>query len=181
MSNMFTVRHTTYNLRGTHMLTLSKPRTTTFGLHSFSCFSAQQWNDLPDELKSCTFNDCKRRVQSLNTFDWFSLIFVLFCVYFFSQFFEILIYFSKISAIQCSYSEIRVKIKVMHVFSPWGRNLVSVVRIRNSVLQRFFLKNIYENFVGTLETVHNRQVSVPRGSTVIRNCTIRKRHYLKCD
>ena len=32
MRNMFfTVHHTTYNLRGTHMLTLSKPRTTTGG------------------------------------------------------------------------------------------------------------------------------------------------------
>ena len=30
-----------------------------------------------------------------------------------------------------------------------------------------FLKKIYqENFVGTLETVRNREVSVPRGSTV---------------
>ena len=36
MGNMFVVRHTTYNLRGTHMLTLSEPRTTTYGLHSFS-------------------------------------------------------------------------------------------------------------------------------------------------
>ena len=40
-----------------------------------------------------------------------------------------------------------------------------------SVLQRIriievFLKKIYENFVGTLETVRNREVSVPRGSTV---------------
>ena len=70
MSNMFfTVHHTTYNLRGTHMLTLSKPRTTTYGLHSFPYFSAQQWNDLPDELRSSTFNDFKRREQSLNTFD----------------------------------------------------------------------------------------------------------------
>ena len=33
MSNMFfTVHHTTYNLRGIHMLTLSKPRTTTYVL-----------------------------------------------------------------------------------------------------------------------------------------------------
>ena len=33
MSNMFfTVHHTTNNLRGTHMLTLSKPRTTTYVL-----------------------------------------------------------------------------------------------------------------------------------------------------
>ena len=64
-----TVRYTTYNLRGTHMLTLSKPRTTTYGLHSFSYFSAQQWNDLPDELRNCTFKDFKRRLQSRNTFD----------------------------------------------------------------------------------------------------------------
>ena len=69
MRNMFTVRHTTHNLRGTHMLTLSKPRTTTYGLHSFSYFSAQQWNDLPDELRNCTFKDFKRRLQSRNTFD----------------------------------------------------------------------------------------------------------------
>ena len=66
---MFTVRHTTYNLRGTHMLTLSKPTTTTYGLHSFSYFSAQQWNDLPDELWNFTFKDFKRRLQSRNTFD----------------------------------------------------------------------------------------------------------------
>ena len=79
------------------MLTLSKPRTTTYRLHSFSCFSAQQWNDLPGEL--IIFNDFKRCVQSLNTFDKLSLMFVLFCVYFFFQFLEILICFSKILAI----------------------------------------------------------------------------------
>ena len=28
------------------------------------------------------------------------------------------------------------------------------------------LKKMYENFVGTSETVRNREVSVPRGSTV---------------
>ena len=52
---MFTVGHTTYNLRRTHMLTLSKPR--------------KQWNALPDELRNGTFKDFKRRVQSLNAFD----------------------------------------------------------------------------------------------------------------
>ena len=35
----------------------------------------------------------------------------------------------------------------------------------------FFLKKIYENFVGTLKTVRNREVSVPRGSTVDRDKT----------
>ena len=62
---MFTVRHTTYNLCGTHMLTISKPKTTTYVLHSFSYFSVQRWNDLPYELTNSTFNDFKRRV--LNT------------------------------------------------------------------------------------------------------------------
>ena len=39
--------------------------------------------------------------------------------------------------------------------------LVSIVRIRESPYYRgSFLKKIYENFVGTLETVHNIEVSV---------------------
>ena len=38
---------------------------------------------------------------------------------------------------------------------------MSVVRIRESPYHRgLFLKKIYENFVGTLETVRNREVSV---------------------
>ena len=45
-------------------------------------------------------------------------------------------------------------------FTLWGRNLVSVVRIRKSPYYRGLLKKIYENFVGTLETVRNREVSV---------------------
>ena len=53
-------------------------------------------------------------------------------------------------------------------FTLRGRDLVSVVRIRESPYYGgVFLKKIYENFVGTLETVRNREVSVPRGSTVL--------------
>ena len=57
--------------------------------------------------------------------------------------------------------------EVLYEFTLWGRDLVFVVRIRESPYYGgFFLKKIDENFVGTLETVHNREVSVPRGSTV---------------
>jgi len=35
------------------------------------------------------------------------------------------------------------------------------------IIEGFFLKKIYENFVVTLETVRNREVSVRRGSTVL--------------
>ena len=52
-------------------------------------------------------------------------------------------------------------------------NLLSGAKIQCplSVLERVritdgFLKKIYENFVGTLETVRNREEFVPRGSTV---------------
>ena len=40
-------------------------------------------------------------------------------------------------------------------FTLWGQGLVSIVRIRESIL-----KKRYENFVGTLETVLNIEVSV---------------------
>ena len=46
----------------------------------------------------------------------------------------------------------------LYEFTLWGQDLVSVVRIRESPYYRgSFLKKIYENFVGTLETVRNIQ------------------------
>ena len=46
-------------------------------------------------------------------------------------------------------------------FTLWGRDLVAVVSVRESPYYRgFFLKKIYENFVGTLKTVRNIEVSV---------------------
>ena len=52
----------------------------------------------------------------------------------------------------------------LYEFTLWGRDLVSVVRIRESPYYGFFFfKKIYENFIGTLETVRIREVSVPRG------------------
>ena len=44
----------------------------------------------------------------------------------------------------------------LYEFTLWGRDLVSVVRIRESPYYRgLFRKKIYENFVGTLITVRN--------------------------
>jgi len=52
----------------------------------------------------------------------------------------------------------------LYEFTLWGRDLVSVVSIRE-----VFLKKLYENYiiVGTLEALRNREVSVLRGSTVL--------------
>ena len=48
MKNMFSLRSSSYDLRGNYILSLSKPKTTTYRLNSFSYFSAKQWNALPD-------------------------------------------------------------------------------------------------------------------------------------
>ena len=44
-------------------------------------------------------------------------------------------------------------------------NLLSGPRF-SAYYRVFFLKKIYKNFVGTLESAPNIEVSVPRGSTV---------------
>ena len=59
-----------------------------------------------------------------------------------------------------------IKRLILSEFTLWGRDLVSVIRIRESPYYRGFLKKICDKFVETLETVRNREVSVPRGSTV---------------
>lgn len=71
--NMFAIRHTTCN-HSSHAMSLSKPRTTISGLHSFSYFSAKQRNAFPEELRNTIFPDFKQRVQRVNMFDY-SLIY----------------------------------------------------------------------------------------------------------
>ena len=60
------------------------------------------------------------------------------------------------------------EVKFIGICSLDGAETVSVVRIREGPYYRgfFFCKKIYENFVGTLETVRNRELSVLRGSSV---------------
>ena len=51
----------------------------------------------------------------------------------------------------------------LYEFTLWARDLVSFVRIRESPYYTgFFLKKIYENFVGTLETVTNKGIRTER-------------------
>lgn len=81
---MFAILHTTYN-RSSHLLSLSKTRTTIDGLHSFSYFSAKQWNAFPEELRKSIFPDFKQCVQSLNMFDYsFSNFSLVLCIYLFN-------------------------------------------------------------------------------------------------
>ena len=64
MKNMFTLRSTSYNLRGNYILTLPVPKTTTYGLRSSSYHAANQWNSLPDFFRTANFKDFKKALAS---------------------------------------------------------------------------------------------------------------------
>ena len=65
MKNMFSLRSSSYDLRGNYILSLSKPKTTTYGLNSFSYFSAKQWNALLDFFRTSFFAVFKTKIQDV--------------------------------------------------------------------------------------------------------------------
>ena len=65
MKNMFSLRSSFYDLRGNNILSLCKPRTTSFVLSSFSYFSAKQWNALPDCIRTSDLTEFKRNIQGM--------------------------------------------------------------------------------------------------------------------
>ena len=66
MKNMFSLRSSVYDLRGNYILSLSKPKTTTYGLNSFSYFSAKQWNAMSDFFRTSFFADFKTKLQDVS-------------------------------------------------------------------------------------------------------------------
>ena len=54
LKDLFTLRSVTYCLRGSDILHLRKPSSTTYGLKSFSYFAAKTWNSLPEIIKTAT-------------------------------------------------------------------------------------------------------------------------------
>ena len=65
MRNMFTFRTTSYNLRGNYILALPVPKTTSYGLRSFSFHAVKLWNSLPDSVRTLNFTDFKKAFASL--------------------------------------------------------------------------------------------------------------------
>ena len=63
MKNMFSPQSSSYDLRGNYILSLGKPKTTTYGLKSLSYFSAKQWNALPESFRTSVFADFKTKIQ----------------------------------------------------------------------------------------------------------------------
>ena len=65
LKNMFSLRSSSYDLRRNYILSLSKPKTTTYGLNSFPYFSAKQRNALPDFFRTSFFADFKTKMQDV--------------------------------------------------------------------------------------------------------------------
>ena len=60
----FSLRSSSHNLRGNHILSLNKPRTTSYGLSSFSYLSATLWNALPEFIRTIEFTGLKRESRA---------------------------------------------------------------------------------------------------------------------
>ena len=65
MRNMFTFRTTSYNLRGNYILVLPVPKTTSYGLRSFSYHAVKLWNSLPDSVRTLNLTDFKKALARL--------------------------------------------------------------------------------------------------------------------
>ncbi len=52
LKDMLTLCQSEYSLRGTNILALCKPVTTTYGLNSFRYFASKTWNSLPNNVRS---------------------------------------------------------------------------------------------------------------------------------
>ena len=67
MKNMFSLRSSSYDLRGNCILSLSKTKTMvlTYGFNSFSYFSPKQWNALPEFFRTSFFADLKTKLQDV--------------------------------------------------------------------------------------------------------------------
>ena len=68
LKDMFTVRSSSYNLRGNHILALPNPNTTTYGLHSFSYLASKIWNSLPDIYRTLNFLEFKQVILRYKAF-----------------------------------------------------------------------------------------------------------------
>ena len=73
MKNMFSLRSSSFDLRGNYILSLSKPKTTTYGLNSFSYFSAKHWNALRDFFRTSFLQTLRPKYRMLPSCRFFLL------------------------------------------------------------------------------------------------------------
>ena len=67
LKQMFSLRSISYSLRGSIILTLPKPSTTSYGVNSLSYLACKLWNSLPDSHRKISgYNDFKCLVWNYN-------------------------------------------------------------------------------------------------------------------
>ena len=108
------------HLRGNYILSLNKPKTTSYGLSSFFYVSAKMRNALPDFIRTTEFTGFKVEnlrthfVQRLFFFNNISLKIIYLVMYLYMICILVVNVMSRRHWL-CSYSEIRDKTKFMHV------------------------------------------------------------------
>ena len=69
LKRLFKVRTSKYTLRGQNILTLSKPKTTKYGLKSIKYLAAKSWNSLTDDFR--TIMDIYKFKTEIKTLDFY--------------------------------------------------------------------------------------------------------------
>ena len=67
MKQMFSLRSVSYSLRGSNILSLPKPSTTSYGLNSFCYLASKLWNSLPENYRTVSsYKDFERLIRNYN-------------------------------------------------------------------------------------------------------------------
>ena len=67
LKDLSTLRSTVYSFRGTDILSLSRPTSTSYGLHSFTYFTCKTWNSLHENIRTeSTLADFKRVIRTIS-------------------------------------------------------------------------------------------------------------------
>ena len=65
MKQMFSLRSVSYSLRGSNILSLPKPSTTSYGLNSFCYLASKFWSSLPENYRTVSsYNDFERLIRN---------------------------------------------------------------------------------------------------------------------
>ena len=67
LKDLLTLRSMVYSPRGTDILSLCRPASTSYGLHSFKHFACKTWNSLPETIRTeSTLAGFKRLIRTIS-------------------------------------------------------------------------------------------------------------------
>ena len=67
LKDLSTLRQTVYSFRGTDILSLYRPTSTSYGLHSFKYCTCKSWNSLPENIRTeSTLAGFKRLIRTIS-------------------------------------------------------------------------------------------------------------------